>query len=125
MPAILKINRQIVNDVWSITFTLDIAKLPESDKQAMQKFGEPEINAGGVFLADTANEYTLPDKYIRIRTDLPFTQAFDAKSAPFDTNTQIKAEAYQAAFVAAYSAAFTNLREEAADTFTGEAIENI
>ena len=124
MPAQLKIKRTINNDVWSITFYLDIEKLAESDKELMRKFGEPAIHSGGVVLSRTPDEYTLPDKFIKIRSDLPFTQEFDSKAGVFSTNTQTKAEAYQDHFVAAYTAAFSALRANA-DTFTGEYIENV
>ena len=51
-------------------------------------------------------------------------QEFDSKSPDFETNTQIKALAFQTAFLAAYDAAFVALRSQA-DTFTGEEIHNI
>jgi len=124
MRAILKINRQIVNDVWRILFTADTTKLSETDKELMRKFGEPEINVGGTFLDSTANEYSLPDKYIKVISGLPYTQEFDSTSTPFDTNTQTKAEAFQSSFISKYTDAFTALRENA-DTFTGESIVNI
>jgi hypothetical protein len=124
MPALLKIKRSIDNDVWKITFSLDLASLSESDKDLIRKFGEPQINVGGIFLSGTENEYTLPDKYIRVRTHLPFTQEFDSKSPSFSENTQVKALAFQQFFVEQYSQAFTDLRDNP-DTFTGEYIENI
>lgn len=124
MPALLKIKREISNDVWVLNFSLDVSKLPESDKELMQKFGEPEINTGGTFLASTANEYILPDKYIKVRSGLPFTQTFDSKSPDFVSDTQAKAVAYQTAFVTKYTQAFTTLRTQE-DEFTGEFLENI
>jgi hypothetical protein len=123
MPASLKIKRSIENDIWKIQFFLDISTLPESDKELMRKFGEPQINAGGSFGA-APNNYILPDKWIKVKSDLPYTQEFDSKSLLFATNTQIKAEAYQAAFKDAYAYAFTELRMKA-DTFTGEEIYNV
>ena len=123
MPAALKIKRSIENDIWKIQFSLDSASLPESDKDLMRKFGEPQINAGGSF-GIAPDNYILPDKWVRVKTDLPYTQEFDSKSDVFATNTQVKAEAYQAAFKAAYAYAFTALRVKA-DTFTGEEIYNV
>lgn len=124
MPALLKIKRFIDNDVWKINFSLDINSLSEHDKDLIRKFGEPQINIGGVYLEGSPNEYTLPDKYLRVRSDLPFTQEFDAKSPDFETATQVKAQAFQDTFTDAYLEAFTTLRTSA-DTFTGEYIENI
>lgn len=70
------------------------------------------------------NAFTLPEKFIRVRTDLPFTQTFDSKSSIFSTNTQAKAELFETVFVERYSEAFSALRA-LNDTFTGEAIVNI
>jgi hypothetical protein len=70
------------------------------------------------------NTFSLPEKFIRVRTDLPFTQTFDSKSSTFAANTQAKAELFEAAFVERYSEAFSSLRA-LNDTFTGEAIVNI
>jgi len=123
MPASLKIKRSIENDIWKIQFSLDLATLPESDKELMRKFGEPQINAGGSF-GTAPNDYILPDKWLRVKSDLPYTQEFDSKSPLFTTNIQTKAEAYQTAFKAAYARAFTVLRMKA-DTFTGEEIYSI
>lgn len=132
MPALLKIKRNIENDVWKINFALDATVLPESDKELLRKFGEPQIDIGGTYLAEDPDEFTLPHKYIRVRSDLPFTQEFDAKNEPdfvadppaAKAAAQAKALAFQSTFVAAYTEAFVNLRASA-DTFTGEYIENI
>jgi hypothetical protein len=133
MPALLRIKRSISNDVWKISFSLDTQAIPESDKELIRKFGEPQINVGGTVTYFPTNPvdpgvpeatYTLPDKYIRVRTDLPYTQDFDSKSVDFSEDTQVKALAFQEKFVSDYAAAFTALRAKA-DTFTGESIENI
>jgi hypothetical protein len=123
MPVALKIKRTIENDVWKIQFSIDLTTLPESDKELIRKFGEPQLNAGGTF-GIAPDDYILPDKWIRVKSDLPYTQEFDSKSPLFVTNIQTKAEAYQTAFKAAYARAFTALRMKA-DTFTGEEIYNV
>ena len=125
MPALLKIKRTLDNDIFKINFALDIGSLPESDKDLIRKFGEPQINIGGVYLEDTDNEFTLPDKFIRIRSDMPFVQEFDAKSNLLGfASTQTQAVAFQTEFVDRYQEAFSTLRSTA-DTFTGEFVENI
>lgn len=125
MPALLKIKRTIENDIFKINFSLDIPSLAEADKELIRKFGEPSINIGGVYLADTENEYTLPDKYIRIRTDLPYTQEFDAKSNELGfVSSKAQAMAFEESFVIKFEDAFTTLRSNT-DTFTGERIVNI
>lgn len=124
MATLLRIRRSIENDIWKITFSLDLAALPESDKELMRKFGEPTIDVGGTF-ADptypTAFSYTLPAKLILVRTDMPYTQEFDSKSADFTTNTQAKALLYEDTFITRYQNAFTALRS-LTDTFSGERV---
>lgn len=134
MSTILKITRSIDNDVWKIIFSIDPLKFSEHDKQLISKFGEPEINVGGVFLGPALGEppesapnmFILPDKYIKIRSGLPFVQEFDSRgtSGMFSDNTQLKAEAFQAAFVSKYTEALEALRNNV-DGFTGEFLINI
>jgi len=124
MSALLKVTRDIENEVWKLTFSIDSLKLSESDKNLMAKFGEPSINVGGVFLSGGNDSYTLPDRYVRVRTDLPFTQSFDSTTSPFNLNTLVKAQAFQDTFVARYTAAFVELRSKA-DAFTGEYLFNV
>jgi hypothetical protein len=126
MPALLKIKRSIENDIWRINFSLDTVTLSEYDKELMRKFGEPQINIGGTYDSESVNawSYTLEDKYLRIRTDLPFTQEFDSKSPDYADYTQEKALIFQSSFVAKYNDAFTAMRASS-DTFTGEFLENI
>jgi hypothetical protein len=124
MPALLKIKRVIDNDVFKITFSLDNERLPESDKDLLRKFGEPSIDIGGTYTPSAGTEYTLPTKYIRVKSDLPHTQEFDSKSTIYSSNAKEKAIKFQETFIAKYNAAFAALRAKA-DTFTGEQIENI
>jgi hypothetical protein len=127
MPALLRIKRYIDNDIWKINFSLDLSNLPESDKDLMRKFGEPEIDTGGTFTVPSMGgdtEYTLPNKFIKIKSGLPYTQEFDSKSPVFENDTQNKALAYEQEFISRYSEAFQNLRNNL-DTFTGESVENI
>lgn len=128
MPAALKIKRYIENDIWKITFSLDALTLPESDKELIRKFGEPQINIGGLYsVQDTEQNtytYTLADKFIRIRSDLPYTQEFDSKSPDYSEQTELKAYGFTENFKSLYYSAFSDLRDQA-DTFTGEEIFNI
>lgn len=114
MSAVLKITRSIDNDIWKITFRLDPANFSVSDEQLIARFGEPEINVGGVVgglaIQNGETSYTLPEKYIKIRSGLPYTQEFDSRIAPFNTDTRKKAEAYQAAFIARYNQTLADLR---------------
>jgi hypothetical protein len=122
--AKLRVYRSIDNSVWKLTFVNDPEALSENDKKLMRNFGEPEINLGGTFLDSTENEYTLPEKHVRVRTDFPFTQSFDAKDTVFLENTETKVEAFETEIVSRFTLAFTTLREND-DTFNGEAIYNV
>lgn len=122
--ATLRAFQSIDNDVWKITFVNDPLELSDTDKKKMRQFGEPTIELGGVYLEETENEFTLPTKKGRIRSDFPFTQEFDSLSTPFDTNTQTKVEAYRDEIVDRFTTALTTVRA-IADTFTGERTYNI
>lgn len=117
--AILRVYQSIDNDVWKLNFVNDPIELSDTDKKLMKRFGEPEIEMGGVYLEGTGNEFTLPTKKARIKADFPFLQEFDSKAPPFNTNTQTKVEAYREDIVERFTDALVALRETP-DTFTGE-----
>jgi hypothetical protein len=123
MSLLLQVTRSIENDIWSMTFSVDRDKISQTDTQLISKFGEPTINVGGTF-GSTPNQFTLPAQYIGIVSELPYTRTFDSNSAPFNVNTQLKAQAYQDAIVASYTSALGTLRAQA-DTFTGEYLFNL
>jgi hypothetical protein len=123
MSALLKISRTIDNGVWKIVFDLEADKLSASDKDLISKFGEPRIDTGGTF-STGSNQYTLPSNIIRVVTELPFTQSFDSTTAPFNTATAVKAQAFQDSFTTKYTTAFATLRANP-DTFTGEFLVNV
>lgn len=125
--AKLRVFQSIANNVWELKFVNDLPSLALSDKLLMLKFGEPEIEVGGVYLGGTANEFTLPTKKARILSDFtaenPFVQLFDASTAPFNSATQTKIEGYRDAVVAAFTLAFTTLRSTySSNTFAAEKV---
>lgn len=122
--ALLRVFQDIDNEVWNLTFVNDQTYLSDGDKKAMRQFGEPEIDMGGTFLADTANEFSLPTKKAKIRSDFPYTASFDSRDSDFETNTVTKVEGYRDAIVTRFTTALTDLREME-DTFTGEKTYNI
>jgi len=117
MPQLL-VDSSINNDVYIYNISNVADKLSQNDIQLIAKYGEPTINTGGTFLSGE-NEYTLPDNYIRVISGLPYVQQFDSTSAPFNTATVTKVQAWLAAFESAYTDAFTTLRAET-DTFTNQ-----
>ena len=117
--ARLLITKNITDGVWSVGFSLDYKALSESDKQLVSQFGEPLIDTGGTFLAGTPEEYTLPSNFIRIFSELPFTQSFDSKSTTFATATLSKVTEFKVVFLSRFDAALATLRASV-DNFTGE-----
>lgn len=122
--AKIRVFQTIDNAVYEMRFETDADSLSELDKQLMEKWGEPLINLGGTFLADTANEYTLPDRFVRLYTGFPFVTKFDSKTTPFDTNTVTKVTGYRDAMFTRIDDAYTTLRAET-DSFTGEQLHSI
>lgn len=122
--ALLRVYQAIDNDVWKLTFVNDPIYLSDGDKNLMRKFGEPEIDMGGTFLAETANTYVLPSVKAKVRADFPFTQTFDSRDTDFSTATLTKVEAYRDEIVDRFTTAMTTLRTTA-DAFTGEQTYNV
>ena len=122
--AKLRTFKSIENDIYVVRFEHDLEALANTDKELMQKFGEPEIDLGGTFLASTGNEYTLPTEFVKIRSGFPIRKEFDSRTVPFDTNTLTKVNAYKDEIQTRFTNAFTALRSNS-DTFTGEEIDNV
>lgn len=122
--AKLRIFKEISNKVYILRFENDPLSLSNADKELMQKYGEPEINIGGVFLASTGNTYTLPEEYVKIRSGFPFKREFDTKETFFATNTAVKVDAYSDTITSRFTAALAALRANT-DAFTSETITNI
>ncbi len=119
----LRVYQTITNDVYVLTFVNDPSAISKQDQELMQKFGEPEINAGGDF-GTSPDTFTLPEEYVKIKDGFPLRKEFDSRQTPFSTNTVTKVNSYRDAIVTRVTAAVTTLREEA-DTFTSEKIYNI
>lgn len=122
--AKLRIFKSIENSVYTVIFENDPASLSQQDAQLMQKYGEPEINLGGTFLYSTADEFTLPDEYAKVRSDFPVRREFDSRAAPFDTDTDTKVNGYITEITTRFEDAFTTLRAHV-DAFTGEEVVNV
>lgn len=114
----------INNDIYTVVFDQDRAAISQSDKDLIKKYGEPEINVGGTFLAGTGNEYVLPDQFIRIVSDMPFTQNFDSTTGTFATATVTKVTQFVTDTLTKIEDAVTTLRANT-DTFSGETVTNI
>ncbi len=112
-----KVDQSIANEVWILLFTNVPEKIAESDKILMRHYGEPQINVGGTILDGEETEFTLPDRYLKIRSDFPFQSEFDSKGTPFDTDTQAKVEGYRDEILDRIETALTTLRANV-DTFT-------
>lgn len=91
----------------------------EADKNLMARYGEPEIDVGGDFTGPPAFE--LPSDLVRIMSDTPFTQAFDARDY---ANAADRANVWADEISDRINAALVTLRTEV-DDFTREEVENI
>lgn len=123
MPVISQVTA-IDNSIWTASFSIQQGSISQSDSQLISKFGElPLIQTGGSF-ESSGLAYTLPSNYIRIVSDLPFTQSFDSTSTPFNqgfSNTEAQVAAFITYFVTTYEAAWATLRENV-DTFSKQVL---
>ena len=95
----------------------------EGDTRLMTKFAEPEINLGGEFGDSSPADFELDDNYVRIKSESPFTAAFDARDYG-DTEAQAMAETWADTIATRIQEAVVALRLEE-DGFTSEEVVEV
>lgn len=97
----------------------------EGDLVLMQKFGEPEINVGGLYGAEDGptSTWIAPDRYVRVRQGFqPFSAFFDQRN--YGTEADDRANALLSTITTRITDAMTVLRAMA-DEFSSETITNV
>jgi hypothetical protein len=79
----------------------------ERDMRLMEKYGEPEIDAGGVFY-DGAITFEIDNDYKCVKSESPFAQGFDARD--FD-DAEDRAEIWATEIGSRITTAITTLRQ--------------
>ena len=79
----------------------------ERDIRLMEKYGEPEIDVGGVFY-DGGLSFELDNDYKRIKSESPFAQGFDARDY---TDAEDRAETWADEIQSRITTAMTTLRQ--------------
>lgn len=111
-------NKTIDNGIFKVSIRTDDFSV--DDNAAMAEVGEPQTNAGGVFDEGNPGEFTLPNNLVRIKSDSPFTIAFDSRDLTAVT-AQARANTWAAEMITRIEAAVDGLRA-AVDTFTDESM---
>lgn len=96
----------------------------EEDNKLMQKFGEPEINVGGLYgEADgTTSGWVLPDKFLRLKKGFqPYVIFFDKRSY---IDAAERASYWVETVTSRIQSAVVSLRSQQ-DSFTSESITNV
>ena len=122
--AKLRIFQSIDKNDYNILFTNDTWDISTSDKDLIEKFGEPEVNFGGDFDNGAGITFTIPDEFVKVVSGLPYKRIVDITIAPWDTDTAAKLELYRTTMTTRVTSAFTTLRSKA-DTFTNEYVTTI
>lgn len=112
-------NKTLDNGVFNVNMIT--ADFSADELRAMEILGEPEIDAGGVFDLDGANEFTLPNNLVRLKSGSPFIQGFDKRDHAAPTEAQIWADIWATEMLARIKASVDTLRA-ATDTFTNESM---
>ena len=110
-------NRKFYVDI----FTEDYS---EAEKKAMDFFGEPEVNAGGLYgeLNSATSGWILVDSYRRINSEFkPLRGVFDGRD--YD-DAEDRADTWAEKIKTRVQAAVAELRAQQ-DTFTEESVEQI
>lgn len=105
---------EVNNDIFRVV--LKTEDWSEADQQLMEKFGEPEIDVGGVFTGPPL--YTLPSDLVKIASESPFVQDFDKRD---HVDAQDRATVWGTNITLKISTAITTLRSQT-DTFTKEQV---
>lgn len=119
-----KVIQGIDNNIFALTFMSVPRQMSTNDAQLMEKYGQPLIDVGGVFLSGTENEFTLPNKLLELRAGFPYVAYFDSRDPAFKDNTVTKVNGYRDAIIARLTAAANTLRTNV-DHFSGEKIISI
>jgi len=113
----IRVYNTLENDVYKpVIYTEDWS---EGDLKLMKLFGEPEIELGGIFTGPPL--FTMPTEYVKIATESPFSQAFDARD---HADADDRADIWKLEIKTRIIDAVTDLRL-LSDTFTGEEVFNV
>lgn len=112
--------KQLDNNVYRVSvYTEDWS---EGDRGLMERFGEPEINTGGLITDGSLELAELDDSLQRILSESPFSAAFDERDYPNEA-AEI-ANAWGAVIADRLVSAVSTLRLQA-DGFTSESVEDV
>lgn len=117
----IRIQKYIADDKFFIEVTTE--DFSQDDLNLMQKFGEPQIDVGGLYgVVDTdTSTWILADRYISLRQDFqPFIFFFDGRS--YD-DAAARATAIAAMVTTNIQTALTTLRA-LPDSYSGESVTN-
>lgn len=124
--AKFRVHQSLENNENVMLIVVDQSTISSTDRDLIVKFGEPEINVGGVIKADdtTTTLLTLPDEYIKVISGLPHKIIINTEVEPWDTDTDNKLTSYRKRLQERIVAAITTLRASA-DNYTNEFITQI
>jgi hypothetical protein len=105
---------EVSNDVFKVI--LNTEDWSEADQALMEKFGEPEIDVGGIFTGPPG--YSMPSDLVKLASESPFVAGFDLRDF---ANAQARATVWGTAITLRISTAITTLRSQT-DTFTKELV---
>jgi hypothetical protein len=115
--------RQIIDGVYELVMTTE--EWSERDVALMVRFGEPEVDLGGVFdsaVSDTLDPFTMPTDLVKVKSQSPFKQTFD--SDDYGDETQEMAEVWEEVVQQRIVSAVSGLRD-LLDDWTGEEVVNV
>jgi hypothetical protein len=96
----------------------------EEDNKLIQKFGEPEINVGGLYGATTGptSTWIAPDKFVKIKKGFqPYIAYFDSRSF---ADASDRANSLIATLIDRIQEAVAALRAQQ-DSYTSETVTNV
>lgn len=97
----------------------------DGDLKLMQKFGEPEVNVGGLYGVDPGptSTWIAPDRYLKVRQGFqPFSAFFDSRN--YGNEADDRANALISTVTSRIQSAIITLRT-LEDGFSSEVITNV
>ena len=118
----IRVLKHIADDKFLLDITTE--DFSQGDLNLIQKFGEPQVNVGGLYgnPDDATRTWIVPDSLLNVRQDFqPFRASFDQRTY---SDAAARASALAAVIVTRIEDAMTTLRS-LTDTFTGESVTNV
>lgn len=113
--------RSLNNNVYRISIQTE--DWSQQDLRLMAEFGEPSVDLGGEFEADTSDVFELPARPVRVKSDIhKMIQDFDGRD---NINSKNRAMAWETEMISRLTDSIIELRTNIGEQFAAETVTNL